>query len=111
MKRRKFLGSALMLGASAAAMPVLPTNAAASDMKIKRIRIYNPTDTSGISGWLNHSAIIVTVETDAGITGVGQGGTKDTLEDCAGALINQDPLRTEFLWQRMYRGTFYPPGR
>jgi L-alanine-DL-glutamate epimerase-like enolase superfamily enzyme len=53
----------------------------------------------------------VTVETDAGITGIGQGGTKDMIQDCAGAIIGQDPFRTEYLWQRMYRGTFYPPGR
>ena len=33
------------------------------------------------------------------------------IQDCAGAIIGQDPFRTEYLWQRMYRGTFYPPGR
>jgi L-alanine-DL-glutamate epimerase-like enolase superfamily enzyme len=92
MERRKFLGSALLLSAYAGRQPVPLVDATVSDMKIKKIRIYNPTGTSGVSGWLNHSAIVVTVETDAGITGVGQGGTKDTLEDCAGALINQDPL-------------------
>jgi L-alanine-DL-glutamate epimerase-like enolase superfamily enzyme len=33
------------------------------------------------------------------------------IQDCAAAIIGQDPFRTEYLWQRMYRGTFYPPGR
>jgi L-alanine-DL-glutamate epimerase-like enolase superfamily enzyme len=84
---------------------------AVSDLKIAKVRVYNPTGKSGISGWINHSAIVVAVETDAGITGIGQGGTKDLIQDCAGAIIGQDPFRTEFLWQRMYRGTFYPPGR
>jgi galactonate dehydratase len=110
MKRREFLQSALV-GACGATAVVTRAESTPSDMKIKKVRVYNPTDTSGISGWLNHSAIIVAVETDAGLTGFGQGGTKDMIQDCAGAIIGQDPFRTEYLWQRMYRGTFYPPGR
>jgi galactonate dehydratase len=110
MKRRAFLRSTL-LGASGLALFAQSAKPALSDMKIKKVRVYNPTDISGRSGWLNHSAIIALVETDAGITGIGQGGTKDMIQDCAGAIIGQDPFRTEFLWQRMYRGTFYPPGR
>jgi galactonate dehydratase len=110
MKRRKFLQSTL-LGAGGLAAVTANVFPEPSDMKITRVRVYNPTNTSGRSGWLNHSAIVVTVETDAGITGVGQGGTRDMIQDCAGAIIGQDPFRTEYLWQRMYRGTFYPPGR
>ena len=82
MKRRIFLQSTL-LGAGGLAFSAQRTQSAPSDMKITRVRVYNPTDTSGRSGWLNHSAIIVTVETDAGITGIGQGGTRDMIRDCA----------------------------
>ena len=110
MERRTFLKSSL-LGAGALAGLARRAHAAPSDMKITKVRVYNPTDNSGRSGWLNHSAIVVTVETDSGITGIGQGGTKDMIRDCAGSIIGQDPFRTEYLWQRMYRGTFYPPGR
>jgi galactonate dehydratase len=110
MKRRSFLKSTL-IGAGGLAAAVRRAPAGPSDIRITRVRVYNPTDTSGISGWINHSAIVVTVETDAGITGIGQGGTLDMIRDCASAIIGQDPLRTEYLWQRMYRGTFYPPGR
>jgi len=110
MKRRIFLQSAL-LGTVGLAGTTRKASAQPSDIKITRVRVYNPTDTSGRSGWLNHSAIVVMVETDAGITGIGQGGTRDMIQDCAAALIGQDALRTEYLWQRMYRGTFYPPGR
>jgi galactonate dehydratase len=110
MERREFLKSTLA-GACGVSTAVSRAESVPSGMKITRVRVYNPTDTSGTSGWLNHSAIIVTVETDAGITGIGQGGTRDMIQDCAGAIIGQDPLRTEYLWQRMYRGTFYPPGR
>ena len=53
----------------------------------------------------------MTVETDQGITGIGEGGSKDTIEQCAALLIGEDPSRIEHLWQLMYRAHFYPPGR
>jgi galactonate dehydratase len=111
MNRRIFLQSALLgAGGLAAAGRRAPAEQP-SDIRITQVRVYNPTGTSGRSGWLNHSAIVVAVDTDAGITGIGQGGTLDMIQDCAEAIIGQDPLRAEYLWQRMYRGTFYPPGR
>ena len=57
------------------------------------------------------SNTVVTVETSAGITGVGEGGFADTLKQCAGRLIGQDPQYIEHLWQDMSRAFFYPPGR
>ena len=54
---------------------------------------------------------MVTIETDAGITGIGEGGAKDTVEQCAGMLIGEDPSRIDHLWQMMMRGYFYPAGR
>lgn len=54
---------------------------------------------------------MVTIETDAGITGVGEGGSREMLEQCAGRLIGQDPNAIERCWQDMYRAFFYPPGR
>jgi L-alanine-DL-glutamate epimerase-like enolase superfamily enzyme len=53
----------------------------------------------------------VTIETDQGITGVGEGGSKDTIEQCGAMIIGEDPSRIEHLWQMMFRGYFYPPGR
>jgi L-alanine-DL-glutamate epimerase-like enolase superfamily enzyme len=53
---------------------------------------------------------VICIDTDAGITGIGEGGTKDTLEHCASALIGQDPGRIDTLWQDMFRGAFYPAG-
>src|SRR6267378_2091324 len=47
----------------------------------------------------------------AGITGIGEGGSKDMLEQCAGRLIGKDPQYIEKLWQDMSRAFFYPPGR
>ena len=112
MNRRLFLQS-LAAAIGGALSPVLmpSAEAALSDLKITRIRIFNPTNATGLSGWLNQSEIVVAIDTDAGITGVGQGGTRDVLRDASGVLIGKDPFRTEYLWQRMYRSTFYPPGR
>ncbi len=107
MKRRRFLGS--IAAASAAGIAVAPrAKAAIPKMKITRVRAYLPPQPNSL---FNQSNVVVTVETDAGITGIGEGGSKDTLEQCAGRLIGQDPSRTEHLWQDMYRAFFYPPGR
>ena len=77
-------------------------------MKITRIRLYEAPD---MKLSFNQSCRIVSIETDEGLTGIGEGGSRDTVKSCAAVLIGQDPLQTEYLWQRMYRGAFYPPGR
>ena len=77
-------------------------------MKITRVRVYAPPAPNPL---FNQSDLVVTVETDAGITGIGEGGSKDMLEQCAGRLIGQDPQYIERLWQDMSRAFFYPPGR
>jgi len=82
--------------------------AALPKLKITRVRYYRPPNPRPT---FNQSTNIVTVETDQGITGIGEGGSKDTVEQCAAMLIGEDPTRIEHLWQFMYRGYFYPPGR
>jgi L-alanine-DL-glutamate epimerase-like enolase superfamily enzyme len=77
-------------------------------MKITRVRVYSPPNPNPL---FNQSDLVVTVETDAGITGIGEGGSKDMLEQCAGRLIGRDPQFIERLWQDMSRAFFYPPGR
>jgi L-alanine-DL-glutamate epimerase-like enolase superfamily enzyme len=84
---------------------------AAADLpkaKITRVRIYRPPDLNLL---FNQSNMVVTVETDIGITGIGEGGAKDTLEQCAGTLIGKNPFRIEAIWQEQYIAWFYPPGR
>lgn len=110
MRRRTFLQAALSSAGAVAAYAALPK------MKITRIRYYEaPGDAAArkgkVPGIFNQSANIVTVETDAGITGIGEGGSKDTIEQCAAAVMGQDPRRIDELWQIMYRGHFYPAGR
>ena len=77
-------------------------------MKITRIRIYRPKN---LNPHFNQSNMLVTVETDEGLTGIGEGGSRDTLEQCAAMLIGEDPQRIQHLWQLLYRGYFYPAGR
>jgi galactonate dehydratase len=96
--------------ASAATAGLVPHMALAAlpRMKITRVRIFRPPDPNPT---FNQSNQIVTVETDAGITGIGEGGSRDTVEQCAGMLIGEDPARIDHLWQSVFRGYFYPPGR
>jgi L-alanine-DL-glutamate epimerase-like enolase superfamily enzyme len=110
MHRRSFIHSlAATAGAGAAfAAPAARAAAALPSAKITRVRIYEPPNPTPI---FNQSNTVVTVETDADLIGVGEGGSREMLEQCAGRLIGQDPFRTERLWQDMYRAFFYPPGR
>ncbi|MGH6629384.1 MAG: hypothetical protein ACREB3_06605, partial [Burkholderiales bacterium] len=108
MKRRSFLKSAGLGGAAFAIPAAASTPRNPSPMKITRVRFYHNPDTRPM---INQSFHIVTVETDAGITGIGEGGSKDGIEPCAAMIIGEDPFRTEHLWQMMFRGYFYPPGR
>src|SRR5438045_2689107 len=88
MNRRSFFQSALAAGSAAGIGTVPPARAALPKMKITRVRAYSPPTLNTL---FNQSDMVVTVETDGGITGVGEGGAKDTLEQCAGRLIGQDP--------------------
>src|SRR5215470_7696307 len=104
MKRRSFLKA---LGAAPALAVLRPREAAAElpRAKITRVRIYRPPDLNPL---FNQSDMVVTVETDAGLTGIGEGGAKDTLEQCAGSLIGKNAFQIETLWQTMYMEWFYP---
>jgi len=84
------------------------SEAALPKAKITRVRIYLPPN---LNQTLNQSNMLATVETDIGITGIGEGGTKDLLEQCAGSLIGKNPFQIEKIWQHMYIDWFYPPGR
>jgi galactonate dehydratase len=62
---------------------------------ITRIRYYKtPIDAAGRQNnkqpLLNQSTNVVLVETDAGLVGVGEGGSGDTMEQCAGLLIGEE---------------------
>ena len=106
MIRRKFLKTAAAASLTVAEAP--RAGAAVPKMKITRVRAFATPEPNPL---FNQSDIVVLVETDAGVTGVGEGGSRDTLEQCAGRLIGRDPQYIERLWQDMSRAFFYPPGR
>ncbi|MEJ1963778.1 MAG: mandelate racemase/muconate lactonizing enzyme family protein [Gammaproteobacteria bacterium] len=111
MNRRHFL---LTLAAgSLATMTAARFSVAApqSDVRITRVRILNPAAFKTLAGPVGLAETVVAVETNAGVTGYGQGGTPDLLRYAASLLIGQDPVRTEYHWQRMYRSSIYPAGR
>src|SRR6266852_6313361 len=107
MKRRSFLKS-LSATIVATATSGLPAFASLPKMKITRVRAYRPPNPNPL---FNQSDMVVTIETDTGIMGVGEGGSKDLLEQAAGRLIGKDPQHIEELWQDMNRAFFYPAGR
>ena len=111
MRKREFLG--FLLGAGGAWLAGRREVAAAtagrtSPLKVTRVRLYEAPQPRPS---FNQSNAIVTVETDQGLTGIGEGGARDTVEQLAALLIGQDASRIEHLWQLMYRAYFYPPGR
>ena len=124
MQRRNFLKTAV-LGSTAtvSGFPLLNTAAAStaaasataaftgatSKMKITKIRYYSAPGYN--KPLFNQARGIVEMHTDAGIIGIGEGGSKDMIEQCAQMMIGEDPFRIEHLWQNVYRGMFYPPGR
>jgi L-alanine-DL-glutamate epimerase-like enolase superfamily enzyme len=108
MNRRRFLKTSLAAAAAAGFPLARRADAAIKKMKITRVRLYESPINRPI---INQSHHVITVETDAGITGIGEGGTADLVNDCAVQLIGKDPTKIEALWQEMYRGYFYPPGR
>src|SRR5919198_6276858 len=98
MNRRAFLSAAALAPGFGLTTP----RAAAAQLHkgtITRVRIYRPPDLNPL---FNQSNMVVTVETDFGITGIGEGGSKDTLEQCAGTLIGKNPFKIETIWQEAY---------
>lgn len=107
MHRRTFLQS-LSAFTLASSLGSRLAFAALPKMKITRVRVYLPPNAGQL---LYQSDLVVTVETDAGVTGIGEGGSKDLLISSAGRLIGRDPQNIERLWQDMNRAYFYPAGR
>lgn len=79
--------------------------------KITAIRVYQGPNVMPLQIPLLQSSMVVAIDTDIGVTGIGEGGTLDTLAPCAARLIGRNPFEITRLWQDMYRAYHYPPGR
>ena len=79
-------------------------------MKITDVKVYLAKE------W--RTFCFVVVETDEGISGLGEAGitgrelaVRGAIEHFKPLLIGQDPFRTEHLWQLLFRGGFFPAQR
>ena len=55
--------------------------------------------------------MVILVDTDAGITGVGQGGSPDLIRNLARSIIGKNAFDSEMIWQAAYMDGFYSPGK
>ena len=80
--------------------------------KITKIRVFYPPnyDRNGPQAF-PQSNMVVLVDTDAGITGIGQGGSPDTVRNVARSVIGKNAFDTEMIWQAVFMDGFYSPGK
>jgi galactonate dehydratase len=83
-----------------------------SPARITKIRLFYPPnyDPNGAQAF-PQSNMVVLVDTDAGITGVGQGGSPDTVRNVARSVIGKNAFDSEAIWQAAYMDAFYSPGK
>ena len=80
-------------------------------MEISDVAVFEVPDSGG-------TALVVVVDTDQGVCGIGEAGVRSRPDAIKGAvadlrpfLVGADPLRSEHLWQLMFRGGFFPGDR
>jgi L-alanine-DL-glutamate epimerase-like enolase superfamily enzyme len=122
--RRRFaqsltgLASALLSGSAPAASPARTSASLARAQArlppamVTKIRVfyppnYNPNGPQAFP----QSNMVVLVDTDAGLTGIGQGGSPDTVRNVARSVIGKNAFDTEMIWQAAYMDGFYSPGK
>jgi len=103
--------------AATASQPRTPASTARAQAKlppaiVTRIRVFYPPnyDRNGAQAF-PQSNMLVLVDTDAGITGIGQGGSPDTVRNVARSVIGKNAFDTEMIWQAVYMDGFYSPGK
>ncbi len=83
-----------------------------SPTKITKIRVFYPPNynANGPQAF-PQSNMVVLVDTEAGITGIGQGGSPDTVRNVARSVIGKNAFDTEMIWQAVFMDGFYSPGK
>lgn len=85
-----------------------------TDVKPIKLQFWPPNPPrDGLAAIPTRDVFLVQIETDAGITGIGEGFALGSLESLATLtmetlkplLLGQDPTMIEALWNRMYLGT------
>jgi L-alanine-DL-glutamate epimerase-like enolase superfamily enzyme len=112
--RRTFVKS-LALTAGALALPSWPIRAFALRLPVNRVTkirvFYPPNYNANGPQAFPQSNMVVLVDTEAGITGIGQGGSPDTVRNVARSVIGKNAFDTEFIWQHAFMDGFYSPGK
>src|SRR6476659_6119513 len=88
------------------------TEARLSPAIITKIRVfyppnYNPNGPQAFP----QSNMVILVDTDVGITGIGQGGSPDLVRNLSRSIIGKNAFDSEFVWQAAYMDGFYSPGK
>src|SRR5437764_888182 len=110
------LGGASMTASASAQAPAAAAAARTAGRlaptKVTRIRLFYPQnyDRNGPQAF-PQSNMVVLVDTDTGITGIGQGGSPDTVRNVARSVIGKNAFDTEMIWQAVYMDGFYSPGK
>src|SRR3954452_10855530 len=113
------VGAAVGASRPASASAQAPAAAAAArpagrlaPTKVTRIRLFYPQnyDRNGPQAF-PQSNMVVLVETEAGITGIGQGGSPDTVRNVARSVVGKNAFDTEQIWQAAFMDGFYSPGK
>jgi L-alanine-DL-glutamate epimerase-like enolase superfamily enzyme len=112
---RRTFAKSIALAAGALALPSWPISAFARRLPVNRvtkIRVYYPPNynANGPQAF-PQSNMVVLVDTEAGITGIGQGGSPDTVRNVARSVIGKNAFDTEFIWQHAFMDGFYSPGK
>ncbi len=77
------------------------------------------TAVQGFPVKVNHrNQFVIKVETDEGVSGLGEGGIsgrelamQGMLDHFSPVLIGEDPRRIEHIWQMLYRGAHFEGGK
>ena len=82
------------------------------NMKVTKIKTFPTADEAG------DVHLIVKVETDEGIHGLGESGIRreggtimKAIEHLSEAVVGRSPMATEAIWQELFRGLFQPADR
>src|SRR3954470_21076348 len=80
---------------------------------VTKVRVLTPkvgSNRNSVTAAFNQSNMIILVDTDAGVTGVGEGGSPDLVNILSQSVIGRDAMNTELIWDHMYMDAFYSPG-
>src|SRR5215207_2531849 len=105
-------GSKAAASRSQAPAPLARAAARLPAATVTKIRVFYPPNynANGPQAF-PQSNMVVLVDTEAGITGIGQGGSPDTVRNVARSVIGKNAFDTEMIWQAVFMDGFYSPGK